>query len=207
MRSVVAVAFALLVVLPLQAHVTVPTEFREVVADASLIVRGRVTDVRSVALPGGGVDSVATVAVENTLKGLALDGFVYVRVPGGDLGRYKFVMVGAPTFKAGQRAVFFLKPGTTDSAYRPIGLTLGVFRVQAEPGTGRPVVEPPVVPGRTTGLLTSTVRGDVRRRWMPVQEFESLVRLIAGPQATSAPTAGAAVPGTPAAPTPWWRRR
>jgi hypothetical protein len=179
MRSaLVVLAVALFITPPVRAHVTVPTEFREVVTVASLIVRGRVTDVRSVAVPGAGIDSIATIAVENVLKGQTFGGFVYVRVPGGESGRYKFVMVGAPTFKVGQRAVFFLQPGLSDSAYRPIGLTLGVFRVQADPQTGRPVVEPPVVPGRTTSLLSSVARGDPRRKLMPVQEFESLVQLI-----------------------------
>src|SRR5262245_26691371 len=77
------------------ATVVVPTEFREVVSGADLIVRGRVTDVRSFVVPGDGIDTVATVAVETVLKGQA-DTFVSVRVPGGEVGSTKFVMVGAP---------------------------------------------------------------------------------------------------------------
>lgn len=180
MRSTFAIAVALiLAVLPVNAHVTIPTEFKQVVGESPLIVRGRVTDVRSVAVPDVGIESIATVAVESVLKGQSA-GFVYVRYPGGVVGRSKIVMIGAPTFQPGQRAVFFLKPSGTDSSYRPFGLTLGIYRVQPDPQSGRPVIQPPLVGGRTSPLLGRTVRGDVRRRLMPVAEFESLVRSVVG---------------------------
>jgi hypothetical protein len=187
MRSIVVTVIAVFcVVLPARASVTIPTEFREVVRDASLIVRGRVTDVRSVSVPGTGIESIATLAVESVVKGQA-SGFVYVRVPGGEVGRSRVVMVGAPTFRLGQRAIFFLRANGLDSSYRPVGLTLGVFRVQAEPGTGRAVVAPPLVGGITESRSGPAVRGDTRRRFMPVQDFESLVKLVmastAGPAA------------------------
>jgi len=173
----------------LTATVVVPAEFREVVSDATLIVRGRVTDVRSFVVVGNLIDSVATVAVESVLKGQA-DTFVPVRVPGGEVGRTRYVLLGAPTFRVGQQAVFFLKRGP-DNAWRPIGLAMGVYRVQAEPSTGRPVVRPPVVPGRTAAARGPTTRGDTRRRSLPVTEFESLVRLVmAAPPAQAVPRGG-----------------
>jgi len=107
-------------------------------------------------------------------------------VPGGEVGRSRVVMIGAPTFRPGQRAVFFLRPTGTDSSYRPIGLTLGVFRVQAEPGTGRAVVAPPLVGGITEARSGPAVRGDTRRRLMPVQDFESLVKLVMASTAAQA---------------------
>jgi hypothetical protein len=161
---------------PLDASLTVSAEFREIVADASLIVRGRITDVRAVAVPGSGIESVGTIAVDGVLKGTA-EPFVAVRVPGGLIGRRRFVMVGAPTLRTGEQAVFFLKR-TADGAWRPVGLTQGIYRVQAEPISGRPVVRPPVVPGRTAPASGRTVRGDLRRTLMPIPEFESLVRLV-----------------------------
>jgi len=160
----------------LEATLVIPAEFREIVADAALIVRGTVTDVRSFVVSGSQIDSVATVAVETLLKGEA-DRFVPVRVPGGDVGRTRYVMAGAPVFRTGQRAVFFLKRGP-DAGWRPLGLTQGVYRVQSEAGTGRQVVQPPIVPGRTTAVTGPITRGDDRRRPMPISEFESLVRLV-----------------------------
>jgi len=155
------------------ASVSVPIEFREMVATADLIVRGRVTDVRATRSDDAGVESVATVAVESALKG-ASDPFVYVRVPGGDLGRYRYVMTGAPVLRVNELAVFFLRRGA-DNALRPIGLSAGIYAVGREPSTGRPVVRPPVVADRTG---TAAPRGDVRRTLLPVGDFESLVRLM-----------------------------
>ena len=192
MRSIVISVIAVFcVVLPVRANTVIPTEFREIVRDASLIVRGHVTDVRSESVPGTGIESIATLAVENVIKGRA-SGFVYVRVPGGEVGRSRVVMVGAPTFRSGQRAVFFLRPAGSDSSYRPIGLSLGVFRVQAEPGTGRAVVAPPLVGGITQARSGPAVRGDVRRRLMPVQDFESLVKLVIASSASQAVIRGGA---------------
>src|SRR5688572_15863384 len=85
-------------------------EFREVVSEASTIVRGRVTDVRTIRSLEGDVESVVTIAVEASLKGSA-EAFVAMRVPGGTIGRYRTVMPGAPVLKVGEHAVFFLKRG------------------------------------------------------------------------------------------------
>jgi hypothetical protein len=159
----------------LGATVLVPSDFRQVVSESTVIVRGHVTDVRGVVVPGGGIDSLVTIAVDSVLKGLA-DTALTLRVPGGEVGRTRMVMIGAPTFQVSQQAVFFLTPGP-DNTLRPIGLTAGVYRVQADPAPGRPVVAPPLVVGQTASA-GRVVRGDSRRQLMPVQEFESLVKLV-----------------------------
>jgi hypothetical protein len=176
MRSTVALAFAVWMAgASLAATVFVPTEFREVVTDSALIVRGRVTDVRPVVLPDSRVESAVTIGVETVLKGAA-NGFVSVRVPGGTVGAVRHVTIGAPVLRPGERAVFFLWRGT-DSLWRPVGLSMGVYAVQNDPRTGQPLVRPPLVPGRTTSI-GPIVRGDPRRKLLPIQEFESLVQLI-----------------------------
>ena len=178
MHRLAIAALAVASMVTLSANTVVPAEFKEIVSEATLIVRGRVTDVRSVEspVPGHGVDSIATVAVESLLKGQA-SGFVYVRVPGGTIGAIRYVMTGSPTFKVGQRAVFFLKPGITDTTHRPIGLTMGIYRIQTEGLTRRLVVEPPIISGRTANATGPAIRGDARRKFIPVGEFESLVKL------------------------------
>jgi hypothetical protein len=174
--AVFLVLLAVVTTAPVGASLTVSTDFREIVSDATLIVRGRITDVRAAAVPGKGIESIGTVAVDGVIKGTAAS-FVAVRVPGGSAGGRRFVMVGAPTLRVGEQAVFFLKRDP-ESGWRPIGLTQGIYRVQAEPLTGRPVVRPPVVAGRTAPLSGQTVRGDLRRTLLPVPEFESLVKLV-----------------------------
>jgi hypothetical protein len=175
-RQIAAVTVLVFASVALQATLTIPADFRTVVNDASLIVRGRVTDVRSVETPGIGVESVATVAVENVLKGRA-SGFVYVRVPGGIIGNRRYNTIGAPAFRVGQRAVLFLRPSATDTTFRPIGLTMGVYPIQVDPATGKVIVEPPVLGGTTTNTNGAVVRGDRRRTSATVSDFEALVRL------------------------------
>jgi len=175
-RQITAVIALALAGVSLHASLTLPADFRTVVNDASLIMRGRVTDVRSITVPGVGVESVATFAVENVVKGHA-SGFVYVRVPGGIIGSRRYVTVGAPAFRVGQRAMLFLRPGATDTAFRPIGMTMGVYPIQVDPATGRTLVEPPLFAGKTADAKGAVVRGDKRRTAVTVPEFESLVRL------------------------------
>jgi hypothetical protein len=158
----------------LSATLVVPTEFKQVVAESTLIVRGHVTDVRGIVVPGKGIDSIVTVAVDSVVKGQA-DGFINVRLPGGEVGRTRTVMVGAPSLKVDQHALLFLKPGP-DSTLRPVGLGAGVYVVQAEAQTGRPVVLAPVVAGQTAAAGRTALGG--RRQMLPVSEFESLVKLV-----------------------------
>jgi len=157
------------------ANVVVSAGFREIVADADRIVRGQVTDVRAVDVPGRGIESVLTVAVESVVKGMEAR-FVYVRIPGGEIGRTRFVMVGAPRFQPGERAVFFLEQGR-DAAWRPVGLSMGVFRLKVDSRTGAAVVPAPVI-ARVTAPVGRVTRGDPRRGSMPVTEFEALVRTV-----------------------------
>jgi hypothetical protein len=171
----------------LAATVVEPATLRELTQDAALIVRGHVTDVRAQAVPGRGIESIATVAVARVIKG-ASEPFVSVRVPGGVTGRYRYVMVGAPTLRPGQRAVFFLARDR-DHAWRPVGLSAGVVSIRTEPLTGRLLVQPAVAAGYTT-LIGPIQRGDPGRRSLAVDEFESLVALVASlPAATEGPVA------------------
>jgi hypothetical protein len=170
---------------PLSATVVIPAEFREIVADAALIVRGHVTDVRAEVVPNQGVETVATIAVDATLKGTP-DGFVTIRIPGGVVGRYRWVMVGAPSVTRGEQGVFFLKRDAAN-AWRPVGLAMGIYAIRAAPLTRVPVVEPPLVAGRTAAVGT-VVRGASQRRRMAVSEFESLVSAVTTSQAPAPAT-------------------
>jgi hypothetical protein len=161
----------------LTASTFLSAEFREVVSEASTIVRGRVTDVRAVRTPAGNVESVVTIAVETALKG-SPEAFVAMRLPGGTIGRYRTVMAGAPEVRVGEQGVFFLKRGPGNALW-PVGLAQGIYRVASTgPGGIVPMVHAPVLPGVTTNASGAVVRGDSRRKTLPVTEFESLVRLV-----------------------------
>jgi len=171
----VLIVAVLLMGASLSATVFVPTEFREVVNDAGLIVRGRITDVRAEVVADRGIESIGTISVDAVIKGAA-DRFVAVRVPGGVVGATRAVMVGAPRLSVNEQAVFFLKRGS-DNYWRPIGLSMGIYRLQYDRASRRTLVNAPVLMGPTASA-GRVVRGDVRRAPMAVPEFESLVRLV-----------------------------
>lgn len=158
----------------LTASTFLSAEFREIVSGSATVVRGRVTDVRALRSPSGEVESFVTIAVESVLKGSA-DAFVSMRVPGGVIGRYRTVMVGAPVMRTGEHAVFFLRRGAGNT-FVPVGLAQGVYRVTTT--GGRAMISAPVLAGVTTNTTGPIVRGDARRKPLAVGEFESLVRLV-----------------------------
>ncbi len=176
-RAVVGIAVAAALVLgaPAQATVTIPTDLADVVSIATLIVRGRVVDTRAFTdIANGPVMTAVTVEVDDVLKGRA-DRAVTFRVYGGDLGRYRQVMIGSPTFQVGDVAYLFLKRAP-DGALWTVGMGAGVYKILD--AAGAPVVNPPVVAGRTATAGAPVVRGDARRKPMGIGEFSDLVKLL-----------------------------
>ncbi|TAK17199.1 MAG: hypothetical protein EPO35_03615 [Acidobacteria bacterium] len=181
-RFITAGVAAALAVIPLQATSTIPTDLDDVVATATLIVRGRVVDARAFTeMANGPVMTAVTIATSEVLKGSA-GASVTFRVHGGEIGRYRYVVVGSPTFVVGDEAYFFLKR-TSAGALWPVGMSAGVYRVS---GT----VRAPVVAGITATAGTAVQRGDIRRKPMAPGEFESLVRLMMNTAGTSSPMRG-----------------
>jgi hypothetical protein len=174
-RAVAAVIAALSVSLSTVSATTVlPVDFDEMVTRSHTVVRGRVVDVRTQATAGRrSIESLVTLEVVDAVKGSALPEVVF-RVPGGQVGRYRRVMAGAPEFAPGDDVVVFLS-GTFPVIPMPFGLSQGVYRIQRGPG-GRAVVNGPQ-PGQQ-GL----VRGDPARRPVEVELFLRQVRAIAGRQ-------------------------
>jgi hypothetical protein len=160
---------------PIAAHTEAPVDFPTLVSSADAIVRGHVTDVRGTTTPGGDIVSLVTVAVDGAIKG-EIGAFVSVVVPGGEMGRVRAVMPGVPRLHVQDAAVWLLRRGP-DGVWRLASLTAGLYPLRRESGSGRIVVDPPVVAGRTAaaGLVE---RGDRLRRPMSVPEFEAFVRLV-----------------------------
>ena len=177
-RAVIAgLAAALLVSSSLQATVTIPTDLSDVVSLSTLIVRGRVVDTRAFAdIANGPVATAVTVTVFEVLKGTA-DAAVTFRVHGGELGRYRHVMIGAPTFRVGDDAYLFLKRAP-DGVLWTVGMGAGVYKISPSAAAGPLVVNPPVVAGVTATAGAQVVRGDARRKPMGVSDFAGVVRLL-----------------------------
>jgi hypothetical protein len=161
---------------PARATVLVGADLAELAHDARAIARGRV-----VAVDGQWtadhrtIETIVTLEVESYLKG-ALGATVQFRVPGGDLGRFRSIVVGAPAFRVDERVVVFLGATGPSVAY-VLGLSQGVFRVVAGADASSWLVTPPAIMPST--MSVKIVRGDPARRPLPLPEFEQRVRAIA----------------------------
>lgn len=157
---------------PARATTIAPADFAGMVIGSQVIVHGSIVDVRARATGGRGtIETQVTVAVATPLKGERAETVVF-RVPGGQVGRYRRVMVGAPEFTVGEEVVLFLS-GRAPAMPMPFGLNQGVYRVTRAAGgaTVAPLVA--AAAGRV-------VRGDPARRPMPLDAFAREVRAIAG---------------------------
>ena len=156
----------------LHAMVVVPAEFGDMVAASQTIVHGRVIDVQSFETAGRRtIESLVTVQVVEAIKGQP-GATAYFKLPGGQVGRYRRVMVGAPQCERGDEVVLFLK-GNAPAVPMPFGLTQGVYRVDRD-AAGRATVKPMVAAGPER-----IVRGDPSRRPLELAAFTSLVRTVA----------------------------
>jgi hypothetical protein len=152
----------------LHATTVLPVAFADMVNASELIVHGTVTDVRSQMTAGRrSIETLVTVRVIERLKGGA-SAQVVVRVPNGQVGRYRRITVGAPEFADGDEVVLFLS-GRAPVVPMPFGLNQGVYRVTR--GSGGGVVTPLV-----TEPAGRIVRGDPARRPLTVAEFGRQVR-------------------------------
>ena len=171
------VVAALLLPVSLGATVLVPIEFRELVTTAPVIVRGRVVDVHPAWVDGRrAVETFVTVQAAEYLKG-NLGSEVVIRVPGGQLGRYRTVFVGAPTFADGDDVLLFLKSSGSPYPFI-VGLSQGAYRIVTPPGSSTPTVTQPILMGQLDGDPVRVIRGDVARRPVSVDRFRDTVRQV-----------------------------
>jgi|SRR5436190_1935986 len=167
--SIVAVCCALSV--SMRATSFIATDLSELTREARTIARGRVVSVESRwSDDRSRIETLVTLEAESYMKG-ALGTTVQFLVPGGRLGRYRSILVGAPSFEQGQRVIVFLA-ASVPSLPHVIGLSQGLFRVVAD--ADRWVVTPPPV------VASGTARGNPARQPMALADFEQQVRTLAG---------------------------
>jgi hypothetical protein len=178
------VVFSLLLVVPaaLRATVLVPAEFREVVTGSDIIAYGRVTETTAEwSDDRKHVDTLVTFQVGTYLKGGPGDTLVF-KVPGGTIGRFRNVLVGAPQFTAGDEAVLFLNSRGRDLP-AIFGLNQGLFRVTVDADSRR-MVTPPLL--ARSDVPEVVVRGAASRRMLPLETFGAQVLSVLGDSARSA---------------------
>ena len=159
----------------IHATVIVPAEFREVVSGSDLIAYARVVDVRPEwADQRRRIDSVVTAEVLSWFKG-GSDRTLSFVVPGGEIGRYRQVTIGAPSFAAGEEVFLFLKTQGSPMPY-VFGLNQGVFRVRTDDSGARNVTTPALL--AVSDQPETVRRGAVTRRPMAVADFTTELRAV-----------------------------
>ena len=176
MRRFLVVAIPILLltaVSAVRATVLLPAEFREIVGGSQIIAYGRVAGaVAELSDDRKRIDTVVTFEVGTYLKGDAGSTLVF-RVPGGQVGRYRSILVGAPVLEEGDEAVLFLRQRDEGLPY-VFGLNQGVFRVQRDPQSQRRMVLPPLLArGESSEVV---VRGAASRQPLPLETFGAQVR-------------------------------
>jgi hypothetical protein len=162
------------------ATVYVAADLRELTTEARAVALGRVVAMEARWLDDrSGIETLVTLEVEAYAKG-DLGRAVTLRVPGGQMGPYRSLMLGAPAFREGEDVVVFL--GASGPAIpHLVGLAQGVYRVRADAATGERFVTPEVVrmPGVEALQSARVVRGDGTRRPAPLAAFLDEVRGLA----------------------------
>lgn len=157
------------------AVTVLPATFEELVRESVSVVHGRVLDVEGRWTPDRRtIESTVTLDVVETLKGTATDTASFV-VPGGRAGDRILVMPGAPTFRAGDEVIVFLR-GRAPALPQPVGLSLGVYRVSADRRGGVPLVVPtPIASASAAGVVR---RGASNRPVRTLPAFAADVRAV-----------------------------
>ena len=170
--------FVLLLAAPAVGATTlVPADVGELTHDALAIARGRVVAVDARWTDDHRtIETIVTLEVERYLKG-DLGKTVMFRVPGGRLGRYRSLVVGAPEFSADDHIVAFLG-GSGPVIPHLVGFSQGVYRLALTRDAGWLVTTPAMWP--VTAGAQRVVRGDPSRTPMALGDFEARVRALAG---------------------------
>jgi hypothetical protein len=164
---IVQCALWMTAVSPASATLLLPADFGTVVTESQTIAHGRVISVTSaMTAPTRRIETVVTLAVIDAIKGAA-GSTVSFRVPNGQVGRYRRIVVGAPEFAAGDEVIVFLQ-GRGPAIPSLFGLSQGVYRVTHDAASRAIVSRPPIAaearvvrgdPARQPLLLDAFVRG------------------------------------------------
>lgn len=155
------------------ATVLVPADLTDLTRSARVIARGEVLDVQPRRTEDGGtIETIVTLEPHVYLKG-SLGDVVRFRVPGGQLGRLRRVVVGAPQFVPGEQVIVFLD-AVSPAVPNVVGLNQGVFRVMRSAAGVPQIVPAPLL--RPSAGSTRVVRGDGQRQAMELAVFEREVR-------------------------------
>ncbi len=154
------------------ATVLVPADLGDLVTGAQSVVHGRVAAIRAIRSDDRGTETLVTLQVAGYFKGQGGREVVF-RVPGGEMGRYRTIVVGAPTFREGDEVVCFLK-GVAPELPTLVGFSQGALRVVSDGAGVRRVLAPPVRQEQPERV----VRGEGYKRLMTLDQFAVELREV-----------------------------
>ena len=170
MRPILTIVFFCFLNSGLRATTLVATDVPEMSREARAVALGRVVAVDSQwSADRRRIETVVTLAAEEYLKG-GLGSSVQFAIPGGELGRYRQIVVGAPRVQVGERIVVFLGARAPGIAFI-LGFNQGLFRVTLRDGAWL------VAPAAPIGPVAAN-RGVAPRR-VPLTDFAREVRTLA----------------------------
>jgi hypothetical protein len=177
LRSVTtALLLAMFALCSAEATTLAPRDFTQTVRASQAIAYGRIVAVQTRASDDRlRVETLVTLNVVTYFKG-DLGREVTFLVPGGTIGRYRTVIVGAPRFAEGDEVVLVLGARGPSMPF-VLGLNRGVFRVVRPAPSAEPIVVPGPLLARSDEWQ-SVVRGDAQRAPMPLAAFGALVRSV-----------------------------
>lgn len=176
--TILLIAAAVLSAGSIGATTLIPAGVGELSRDARAIVLGRVVAVEARwTADRRGIETLVTLEADTYLKG-AFGSSVQFLVPGGELGRFQNIVVGAPRFTPGERVIVFLGARGPSIPF-VLGLSQGLFRVVLDDRAW--VVTPPALLA-AGGVVTPIVRGDPGRRPMALDEFARQIKTLAESQ-------------------------
>ncbi len=171
--AVLVVAAVVALSPPASATIVVSLDLGELVQSADTVAYGRVVDVFTVRVDGRYSDTLVTLAPSALLKGQATGDIVF-RVPGGETGRYRTVVVGAPVLHVNDEVVVFLA-GQAPRIPHVVGFSQGVLPITRDDARRPIVLAPPLADGAGGQRV---VRGAAPGRVMMLSAFTEDVRAI-----------------------------
>jgi hypothetical protein len=171
-RSALVLLALLVASAPLAASTFVALTPQQLVAQSSAVIQGDVLKVNSFWDESGRVIvSEAMIRVTDTILGDSPT-VVVLRVQGGDVGNYRVVAEGFPTFHAGERVVLFLQH-QTDGTDEVTGYRQGQYRIVTNKA-GVDIAVPTLEPG--VRLFTPDGRMAIRPSAVELDTLKAQIR-------------------------------
>jgi hypothetical protein len=172
-RSWVGFVLMLALALPAGASTFIAMSQKELVEKAEAVVTGRVVEVSSFwNNEGTAIVTEAVVEVEDSILG-NVPSHVRVRTFGGQVGDYKIVAHGFPTFEQNERLLLFLEP-EQEGFHKVLGYQQGEFRIRTD-RSGREIAVPTWEPDSVRILKQDGKPASVPRT-VPLEDLKFQIR-------------------------------